>query len=424
MNRKFLETFKLPGCAVNTALALTLLGGSGAAMKASCAGVEDEASGAVIDPLLQDLSNRVIYTISSIHADVEFQDVDPLDGGNRANAISNSVTSDDESTPFVNQNEIAHQFLSVGGPENETNIFTDSRRAQNALLDIDMNPGEVYVAFINSTGNIETYDLDDPCVYTSHDGLLRMEDRYAVRERGDLSHISTRHMTPQGENRIYTPWDISYDSSNVRQEGAEMIQDYVYKAYSILKSLPSSAYRDHSVAEVIKPEFLMDFFMSENIPHENIDDPDLAIMRHNSLLIHVALNGDNAFRYRVSGVGASGPMQLMPSMYESLVNDPNSHYNLAERFNINPDFTEGSTDFVTAFVVAACLLDDIARSFKVYDRLTAQEPEDISDENYADLVGAYLMGAPNYHAVALSGELPQDYYNYMNKYNAINRLHE
>lgn len=342
------------------------------------------------------------------------------DVGDRASDVVSDVI---QTVGFGRNNETLDQFLSVGGPENATNILRESERAQNALRSINMRPGDLYIAFVNDEGEIETFNFDDPKVRVSYDSALRMEDRYLHTERPDLRHVSTRHVTRQGDDRVYSPWDIDYDSSEVREEGARKLQAFVNEAYSLLNSIPSAAYSGKNVSDVITPEFLLDFFMAENISHENIDDHDLAVRRHNSLLVHLALNGNDAFKYRVSGVGASGPMQLMPAMYESLVNNPESHYHLSQRLGFTSDFSDGTTDYVTAFVVAACLLDDMVRSFKIYGRITADRPEQITDSNYAELAGAYLMGAPYYNRMERANTLPEDFYNYRAKYLAMNDLH-
>jgi hypothetical protein len=171
-----------------------------------------------------------------------------------------------------------------------------------------------------------------------NDSLAYPEDRTGVR----YSDI------------VYTPYSKSLITDESVSGGQGYISVIIDQAFYELRAanIISKAFPGNLVVDTITPNFMKNLVLTEQTDPKLIfsaDDGGLELAKR--VLVRLDTNRDRTFRFTVSKTGASGPAQIMPGTYNSIVNG----YPDAKLIR---DTDIGRVDMVNALKASILVFDD------------------------------------------------------------------
>lgn len=207
---------------------------------------------------------------------------------------------------------------------------------------------------------------------------------FMIRKPSDYVVLAIRRWTRSGyREAVYTPFTTDIDTPAMREAGMRYLQDLFRRAREELarKGVRSYARRWHSVHDVVPTDLGVLLAIIEHIDPGRIHGEKIELLM-NEVLVIVAANGRNAYRYSRSDADARGLVQFTKKTYLAMV----AKY---PRAKLKPDFIAGTNDHLNAAQATLLLFDA---------DLAALEPVEIakllSGQNKKDL-DRYLAVAYN-----------------------------
>jgi hypothetical protein len=153
---------------------------------------------------------------------------------------------------------------------------------------------------------------------------------------------------------VYTPYSKVLINKESINGGHSFLSSIVDQAFFDLRStqIKSKAFPGNLVVDTITPIFMKNLILTEQTDPMLIllsDDGGLELAQR--VLVRLDTNRERTFRFTVSKTGASGPAQIMPRTYDSIVRG----YPEAE---LIADTDIGRVDMVNAIKASLLVLDD------------------------------------------------------------------
>jgi len=264
-------------------------------------------------------------------------------------------------------------FASVCGAA-ERGIFADIARAKEALEDqtAEYNicggricEANVLLAVRNSQGRIEIVKVfhtgevsDDRKI--EFDNLNRgMGTAFSIKEKGhDILAMKRATWDSQGriEEGVYVPYSQGMNTQEMRRQGMAYLRSVVAEAKEKLKELrvKSKAYPGKLVADTVPTDVPITIALIEHIDPDDFNAYQKAkkpiIPLIDKVLVTLALNGEEAYRYCGSPAGARGLFQFTCPTYGLVVkNYPGA--------SLCPGFVPGTAAHVNAAMASFLLFD-------------------------------------------------------------------
>lgn len=177
---------------------------------------------------------------------------------------------------------------------------------------------------------------------------------YTIAEPAGYSVVGLRRLVQADggpSERVYTAYTSSLDTEENVFTGKEFLVSKIAEGLNQLreKGVMSRSYPDKLVADVIPPDYLYRLAIIEHIDHDRFRSEPLAQLIREVLVI-LALNQNDAYRYAVSSAGALGLYQFIPSTYKLMVvSYPDAM--------LVPSHRDGMLNIENAVAAAALLLD-------------------------------------------------------------------
>lgn len=185
---------------------------------------------------------------------------------------------------------------------------------------------------------------------------------------------------PDFEAAIYTPPYPTFYSEDLVLRGQGLLHAEAEGALEALREsgASSKSFPDRLLADVIPADLLMNVGLIEQMdPGAFKEDPRKCVAE---VLMHYALNGEDAFRWIQSPANARGAYQFIRPTYELTVST-------CPGAALIPDFLRGTRSLRNMLKAAACLLDiELAKM--------PEDAKELFDENYR-LGGIYPVAAYN-----------------------------
>lgn len=181
------------------------------------------------------------------------------------------------------------------------------------------------------------------------------------------------------EEVVYTPYARTLHAPEMIARGKVYLDRQVEAVYTTLrqKQIPSVAYPNKLVTEVVRPEVAKTILLIEHTGQDALkNNPQDTI---ETFFVELGLNETLTYAYEESPVGASGAPQFMPGTYKLLTKQP--------ELELDPDFTRGMRNLENSMTAQVVYLD----------RLLSVMPQDVQTEYLSRPyeAGAYMVASYN-----------------------------
>jgi hypothetical protein len=264
-------------------------------------------------------------------------------------------------------------FSSVCGAA-ERGIFADIVRAKEALRDRPAEyeicdrricEADVLLAVLNPQGRIEVVKVSPAGevpdgLGIEFDHLNRgMGTAFSVREKG-YAVLAMKRAAWDGEggieDAVYVPYSEEMNTPEMRRRGMAYLRSVVAEARNRLREsrVKSKAYPGKLVADIVPADVPLTIAMIEHIDPDDFNacqktkKPITPLI--DKVLVTLALNGEEAYRFCGSRAGARGLFQFTLPTYNLI----HKRYPGA---SLCPDFVRGTTSHINAAMASFLLFD-------------------------------------------------------------------
>ncbi|HTK04698.1 MAG TPA: transglycosylase SLT domain-containing protein [Candidatus Eisenbacteria bacterium] len=172
---------------------------------------------------------------------------------------------------------------------------------------------------------------------------------YPVTEK---KAVARKKYVYEATDTVYVPYSPDFYTPEMLSAGSDYLSFLIQDAYDDLreKGIRSRAFPDKLLVDVIDPYLVKSIAVIEHSDHQSFlaeEDPESTVGR---FLVKLATNREAAFGESISGAGAAGLVQFIPSTYALMVKK-------RPDLGLVPDFRAGMSDHRNAVKAQVAYLD-------------------------------------------------------------------